>query len=135
MDDSRRVAARGAPLTLLDGRTVTVRFGMRELSELEEQFGSMHAVQDSLATGKTFTSLCRVLAVATGIAVDDLFDLLHPAEVEAYSEVLNVALTEAFPQPPETPGNPPAGTTPGFPGLTSTTSAPSPSAALIGSSG
>lgn len=134
--DGTKIAAQGAKLTLTDGRVVAVRFGMRELSRLEDTFGSMQGVQAAL-TDAPFGSLVKALAIGTqreGVTLDALWDLLEPAMYVEYGRIIDAALSEAFPDEAGS-GNDQADPTSASPGGTTTTSPSSSSAAPSGSSG
>ena len=98
-----RLLAQGAPLTLTDGRTVHVRFGMRALAQIEQHFGSIThmTVELNKPSGKKFTAAVHVLAAGLGhedgLDYDTLLDLLHPAQMDAYDQALEAAWDEAFP--------------------------------------
>lgn len=134
---TNKLLARGSKLTLTDGRVVHARFGMRELADLEDKFGSIVASQEALESGKTFKSTVEILAIAVaheGITLNDLWDLLEPARFADYFEVIGAAMGEAFPSQ-DGPGNSEAGATTGSPSDTGSTSPSSSSAGPNKSSG
>ena len=132
--EAQRLVASGIPLTLTDGRTVTLRYDMRALVEIEKAFGSLDKMQDALGEGApVLTSTVKVLAAGLtreGFTADSLVDLLDVSKLAEYAEKMQEALAEAFPpQPAE------AAVVPISNGAASTGSAPAASAELKTSSG
>lgn len=125
--DAERIAARGRPITLTDGREVRIRFGLRGLAQLERSFGSLKAVAEVLkaavaAPGESaildhLFTLIEAGLVHEKITADELDELLDPAQLHRYSAAMAAAFTEAMPKDAtsgkvEVPG-PPAPTPPG----------------------
>lgn len=123
MTDATQLAARGVPITLADGTTVTLRYSFRSISLLEEFFGSLARVQQALEResalmreGAKRVRLYRVLQEAIGPGLvhvrttdpdtgercrlgerpDLVGDLLDPARARAYIDAWTAAMTEAF---------------------------------------
>lgn len=103
MTDSDRLLATGVPITLSDGRTPRLRYGMRGLKALEDEFGSINNAIDLVngeVAGKVFTPLVKLLAaglIQEELDEDALLDLLVPAWLDEYSTALQAAFEEAFP--------------------------------------
>jgi hypothetical protein len=99
--DSDRLLAAGTPLALTDGREVSLKYGMRSLKILEDQFGDLRTAQNSLAGGgKTIGPLMDLLSAGLlheGITADELLDLVDPQRLEEYSQALVKAFEVAFP--------------------------------------
>lgn len=144
--DGSRLLAAGHPITLIDGRSVNVRFGFRGLLMLEEQFGSLGSVQNIIRTdeqgnivGKAFDPLARLVAAGLaheGLSYDDLLDLLDPRFLTEYMEAVGKAIEEGLPAPAASGADVgKANGRNGSPGKTSTSSGPSASAAPTTSSG
>lgn len=139
--DGSRLLAAGHPVTLIDGRSVTVRFGFRGLLMLEEHFGSLPAVQNAISsdgTGKALEPIAHLVAAglcAEGLSYDDLVDLLDPRQLAEYVSAVGAALEEALPAPAPENGVGKANGRNGSPGKTSTSSGPSASAAQTMTSG
>lgn len=144
---ARRLRATGHPITLTDGRTVQVRYGMASIVELEDRFGSLGGVQDAMnaldAGAKVFGSMMDLLACGllyAGLvptAAGELptvgqvrqvllaHDLVDPADLTDYMEALGRAFTEAFPDPGGAVGEAAGATvTPPAPGPTGGTTPP-----------
>jgi hypothetical protein len=137
MSNPSKLLARGVEVTLADGRVARLRFGMRELAELEDLFGSLNGSQEALAGGKTFKSTAQLLAIGLaheGLTLEQLWDLLIPADTHLYAEAIVDAISQSFPDS-DGPGNSEAGTTTGSPSSTGTTSPSSSSAGPSTSSG
>lgn len=146
--DGSRLLAAGHPVTLIDGRSVNVRFGFRGLLMLEEHFGSLSAVQNVIETdgegnviGKAFEPVARLISaglVSEGISYDQALDLLDPRHLAEYVVAVGAALTEALPAPAAADAGVDVGKATGRNGSlgrTSTSSAPSASAAQTTTSG
>lgn len=137
--ESDRILAPGVPITLTDGREVRVRYGMRALKMLEDEFGGLGAVEDVLdGNGKMIGPIVMMLAAGLShehISADELLDLTDPAELASYGDAVSAAFGQAFPQASQgnVEGN---GASEGpSPGQTSTTSLPSVSDGLTTPSG
>lgn len=143
--DGSRLLAAGHPITLADGRSVNVRFGFRGLLMLEEHFGSLTAVQGVIqtddegnVTGKAFEPVARLITAglaSEGIDYEQALDLLDPRQLAEYVIAVGAALEEALPAPPSGADAGKATGRNGSRGKTSTSSAPSASAAPMSSSG
>lgn len=104
--EGQRITAKGYPITLTDGREVRLRFGMAAILQLEEDFGSLGAVQEALKNltpqGRVFGPVVDLLAAGLshhGITRAELIggDLLALDGLEHYAEQLGRAFAEAFP--------------------------------------
>jgi len=141
--ESDRVLAAGVNLELEDGRVVPLRYGMRGLKRLEDDFGSILAVQIVLrdVDGKSpmFGPVLQILAAGLlGQVDEDALDaLLHPSKLDVYMDVIAEALDEAFPEPPDGKAGKAEATSAanGSSGPAGTTSPPSPAAEATPSSG
>lgn len=140
--DSDRLLARGVPITLADGETVRLRYSMRSLKWLEDEFGSIQAIQEALPDGEdtqdrpVFGPMSKVMyggLLHLDLTYDEVLDLLSPRQINEYGEAVGKAFNEAFPQVNEgnVEGEP---TTIGSPGTISTGSQ-SPQGAQTNSSG
>lgn len=139
MSTPARIAARGLPITLVDGREVRLRYGFKALLALEDRFGGIGKVQGAVSSdlsGPVFGPMLDLLCAGlldehdgTGAPLSDrerLADLLDPALFQDYITVAGKAMEEAFPTPaPATPEPGPTAAPPS-PGQTGTTSPPSP---------
>ena len=138
--ESDRILAPGHTLTLVDGRVVTLRYGMRGLKALEDEFGSLNSLEEAVGldeegrpTGKVIGPIVAMLAAgltAEGISADQLLDLLDPARLDEYADAAGKALEQALPAAEAGPGK----ASPSH-GGTSTTSPPSASGATTNGSG
>lgn len=138
------------PVTLLNGRTVTLRYGFRSMRRLEQMFGSLGEMarqQQAGGDGTMYEATAKMLACGmlhehdgegAPLTVDRLDDLLDPAKIDVYLEAATAALALAFPAEAEevVAQGPPAGDvaaatdSPGAPGTTpppSSSDAPTPS--------
>jgi hypothetical protein len=137
--ESDRILAPGVPITLADGREVHLRYGMRALKALEDEFGGLGAVEDVLDTdgrGKMIGPIMSMLAAGLGhesLTADDLLDLTVPSALVVYGEAVAEAFSQAFPS--STQGKAPSEETVDSPGETSTSSPPSGTAAATPPSG
>lgn len=94
---AQAIAAKGTPITLLDGTTVRLRYSMASLAQLEERFGSMVAIsnhvednvaalnaQNALARGATPTEQLQTLASkGTGAIFTAIADVIVPGLIDA----------------------------------------------------
>lgn len=128
-----QLVAPDVTITLLHGKRVQVRYGMRGLHELEQAFGSLRGVATVLGgagdeTGAVFGPTVRLLACGLtheGFTFDTLLDALDPARLGEYAEAAGTAFRLAFPQAAAgNAGTPAATPTPPAPGASGTTSAP-----------
>lgn len=137
--DSDRLLAAGAPITLIDGREVRLRYGMRAMKNLEDELGSIEAVHEAVnGTGKKFGPLVTVIYCGLSheqIEQDDLFDLLDTRRLEEYSEAIGAAFHEAFPAAQQDPPQAEVVQLPAGLGQSGTTPAQSSSAVPTGTSG
>jgi hypothetical protein len=113
--DAQRIAARGRPITLADGRTARLRFSLRSLARLEEDFGSLGAVAEVLNAGVGAAGEAAVVGpllrlmhaglIHERLSLDELDDLLEPSRLRDYSEATAAAFREAMPggKDPEVP--------------------------------
>lgn len=105
---AEKILGPGVALTLPDGRSVTLRYGMRGIAALDEHFGGIGPMFDQLQQGlhgPLAVPLCQ--AVAAGLlhknaghrlTCDDLLEELDPTCFEEYSEAVVEAVMQAFPQ-------------------------------------
>jgi hypothetical protein len=108
VNDSERLLAEGTEVTLLNGRKARLRYGMRAIKILEDEFGSVSAIQDHMetdeegnATGKVFTALWALLRAGLldeKLSDEELDQLVDPTQVQAYMNAVEKAFTQAFPQ-------------------------------------
>lgn len=111
------LAARGKPITLIDGRVVHVVFTFSSVMRLEDDFGSIAAALtavEQVESGKAFGSIADILAAglehestedgARLSNVDVLRYLLDSTELHHYSEQLGAAFEAAFPTPEQKGG-------------------------------
>jgi hypothetical protein len=99
-----QVMAPGETIELKDGSTVQVRYGYRELYEIEKEFGSIEVLSDALKDGfkgKFFSTLLPALAIGTRIPTEQLMDQLDPKDTTTHVEVFGRSLQQAFPQAPQ----------------------------------
>lgn len=125
--DADRIAAEGVPLVLTDGRTVSLRYGLKSLRVLEAEFGSI-ATMDTLFApdGPVISNLLKVMSAGLvheeGFTPDALADLLDTRQLQTYIAVVATAIEQAVPEgAPSAVGNAPVDP-PGSLGGTSTTS-------------
>lgn len=141
--ESDRVLAAGIELVLEDGSTVHLRYGMRGLKRLEDDFGSILDVQLLLrgidGAKPIFGPVLQILAAGLlgQASIDELDVKLHPAKLDSYVDAIADALEEAFPEPPDGEAGKAeaASAANGSGGPTGTTSPPSPAAEATPSSG
>ncbi len=146
--DGAQLAARGRPLPLLNGSTLTLRYDFSALLAIEERFGGIGIMQERMSDrglrGPVLTTTLELLVCGlrhtpgpNGVpwTVERLAPLLDPARIGEYSEAAGAALAEAFPTTAPTPTTTTADGNGASPGTTGTTSAPSSSDAAMSSSG
>jgi hypothetical protein len=145
--ESDRVLAQGIPIKLED-REVHLKFGMRGLKMLEDEFGSIEGIERVLipevdSNGKRvetkyISHLAFVLSAGLaheGLTLDDVLDRAVPALLPEYSEAIAKAIDQAF---PARKGGKPSGkarASKPSPGATGTTPPPSSSDEPTSSSG
>lgn len=106
------VGYEGEPLTLTNGREVRIKYGMRGLLRLEEEFGGLGNIgevvrgQGGRVLASTMTLLaCGLLGEHDGsgapLTADRLADLLDPTRFHDYGNAAGRALSAAFPQAPQ----------------------------------
>lgn len=127
---SDRLLAAGTEVRLTD-RTVTLRYSMRSLKEMEDHFGSVadaHVALQGLFTGanpKTVSTVIPFLAAGLcheGLSEDALYDLTVYSEIAHYLDAIAEGIDQAFPPPLEGPGKSDAASS--SPGTASTTPPP-----------
>lgn len=134
--DSDRILAAGIPFTLIDGREVRLRYTMRSLKMLEDEFDSLTKVETVLSgdeDSKKIGPLMSVLAaglIHENLSAESLLDLTNPSQLQDYADLIGKAFNEAF---PESSGK--AEEVPVSPGVTGTSSPPSPVGELTKVSG
>lgn len=143
----KRLRAAGIPIVLLDGEAHVVRFDMAALVALEEQFGSLGAVQDLLTNLDEHKAVFGPMLdlLAAGLANEGMTrqrllseELVDAADLDAVATAVGKAFAQAFPDAAKkvASGEAEAATpTPPAPGTTGTTSGPSPSDDATPSSG
>lgn len=143
--DGTRLLAQGEPLTLTDGRQVSIRYGMRSLLELERRFGGLAAVQGAISQDGTGPMIepslqlisCGLLHEHDGngapLTPDRLAELLPADGYQRAVETAAKAMHEAFPTPAQ--GELASGAANGSPGPSGTTPRPSSSDAPTTSGG
>src|ERR1051326_4303428 len=103
--DGTKLAAKGAPITLVDGRVCHVRYGFRGVLELERRLGGTKAIDEAIvqilnAEGAAYTKLADFLCAGL---LDDFTDddeviaLLDSRQLFDYGQAVGEALAEAFP--------------------------------------
>jgi hypothetical protein len=107
--DAARLQARGQTITLMDGTEAKLLYAFRGLALLEDEFGSLQAVQelvklddDGLPVGKVIGPLSKLLGaglVHLGYTLDQAIDLLDSARMQEYFTAASAALEEALPRP------------------------------------
>lgn len=139
--DADRILGTGVTIKLADGRSVTLRYSMLGIRDVDAHFGSITAMFAAI-NGTLTTPVAEPLAhaIAAGLRhrnaevkvnADDLIeqDLLDTTQLETYIEAVVEAMMQAFPplrrqiEALEQQPTPPAGS----PGTSGTTSPPSPS--------
>ena len=148
MTNSDRILARGVPITLADGRTAHLRYGMLGLKQLEDDFGSLAKVQDAIKkefarnskegapTGKAINlawSIMRAGLLDLEMTELELDRVLDPALFGDYADAIGQAFDQAFGDGKAKKGQ--AQVTPISPGPISTISPPLSSTDQIESSG
>lgn len=98
---SSEILAPGRSITLVNGNTITIRYGFNALGILEDEFGSVDGLFKALADGakgRLFKSLAVALWAGTSrqLTKEAFADLLDPTQLAAYSEAMNGALAQAF---------------------------------------
>lgn len=156
------VAAQGATITLADGTQAQLRYTMRSLDKLEQDFGSVEGVIDAFdavtegkqARGPVFGPIVRLMVPGLfgawrvhpatgelyelGATPDRAAELLDPAQVGAYAAAIGRAIKEAFGAlalGPPGAQEPPPGSTAAGPGPSGSTPPPSSTDAARPSSG
>lgn len=153
------LAARGVPISLVDGTEVRVCFTFHSLLVLEEKHGGLSGAMDALADpdAAQFGTILGIMAAGlehvevpqedllspTGQVVVSLSDtenlsyLLDVQRVAEYAEAMGQAFRHAFPAKEADPTDPPVAPaeTTGSPGQSGSTAAPSTSAGPTPSSG
>jgi len=113
MTSDGKVLSMGQPVRLLDGTTRSIRYGCAGLQRLEDDFGSLGAVMQSLAAGadgKAVTDVVRMLAAGMGERPEVLVDQLDTRQLRHYREAVSAALAEALPASDDvTEASPPGG--------------------------
>lgn len=150
--DADRIAAEGVPIPTTRGELRLV-YGMRALRKLEDTYGgigelqdAMQALMENLTTtgkGKAFGPLCDIIVPGLlhhGLTEDQALDALIPRHVQAYTEAMQLAMQQAFPDEdaPAGQGNDEAqvaAPADASPGPSGTTSPPAATAAAATSSG
>lgn len=147
MTDGARLLAAGEPITLANGHTVNVRYGMRSLLELERRFGGLAHVQSAISDDGTGAMVepslqlvtCGLLHEHDGngapLTVDRLAELLPPELFQTAVQTAARAMEGAFPTPAAAAPAAAAPASDGFPGQSGTTPRPSSSDALTMSGG
>jgi hypothetical protein len=115
MTEGTQLLAQGRPITLVDGSTAHIRYGLHALALLEEKFGSLAAMYRVVTTAgprQAFSQLGNMLAAGLWHIVDDgrdmsvaelalaLDDRLDPRRMPEYEDAIILALADAFPDPP-----------------------------------
>lgn len=106
--DAQRIAAAGYPITLTDGRRARVRFGLRALKLLEERYGSLVGIAESLREmvgddadhAKMIAPTWDLLEAGLlhlRLEPEDLDALLDPNRLAEYTEAVARAFREAMP--------------------------------------
>lgn len=110
MNDSDRILAAGVPITLTDGTTANVRFGLLAVKHLEDQHGSIGAFMEflnaafktdeaSMPTGKAFSLTWELLQLGLRrlkLSDDDLDEVLDPARLTEYVDAVTKALKQGL---------------------------------------
>lgn len=101
------VAARGIPITLVDGKKATLRYDFGACLDIEEKWGSLDTFStnfnDSLKQGtkaKRFKMMLAAIAPAVGhaeITEEQLRELLDPTRLDEYDDAVAAAWLETFP--------------------------------------
>ena len=99
-----RILAAGVPIVLGDGREVRLRFSNRSVKMLEDEFGSLAAMQGALGDTdnpdrKVIGPICTVLTAGLlheGLSFDDVLDLTEPKLLSTYSQAIATAFAQAF---------------------------------------
>lgn len=107
--DADRILGTGVPIKLADGSTVTLRYGMLGVRDVDAHFGSVSAMFTAL-NGTLTTPIAEPLAhaIAAGLrhrnaearhTADALLeqDLIDTAQTEPYIEAVVEAMMQAFP--------------------------------------
>lgn len=155
MTEGTRLLAQGRPITLVDGSTVHLRYGLHALALLEQEFGTLTAMY-RVVTAKgserqAYSYLGRMLAaglwhaveggreLSVGELVSALDARLDPKRMSEYEDAIVLALGDAFPDAPASAEPVPNGTGPRARGTSrgpgTTGSPPSATAARRRSSG
>lgn len=137
MSESDQILAAGVPVTLADGSTANVRFGMWGLKLVEDEFGSLGAMYEALNSafdtgdgeapmGPAFTTIFQIMKIALydlDKSERELADLLDLRRLEEYVNAVGQALEQSLPEAEKAdPKAPKAKKTTKSRGATSTTS-------------
>lgn len=116
MTEGTRLLAQGRPITLADGSTVHLRYGLHALALLEQEFGTLASMY-RIVTAKgddrqAFSYLGRMLAAGLWQIVDNGREMsvaelvialdaqLDPKHMPDYEDAIVLALGDAFPDAP-----------------------------------
>ena len=122
----------GQPVTLANGEVRRLRFGMKELVQLERRFDSLQKFMDSLRE-RPFGTLAAVFAIVFHVTEDEAMELVDPKRLNAYFDAISGEIVASVGEPSE--GEAKAPETAQSPGSASTTSGSSSSASAPSSSG
>jgi len=100
-DLSSTILAPGGTITLASGESINIRYGMRAIKTLEDNFGSVNALIAKLgqaADSDFFTTISYAVWAGTNrsVSYDDFIDLLDPRKLGEYVEVFAAAIGEAL---------------------------------------
>lgn len=112
MSESDQILAAGVPVTLADGSTANVRFGMWGLKLVEDEFGSLGAMYEALNSafdtgdddapmGPAFTTLLKIMQIALhdlDKSEREIADLLNLRLLEEYVNAVGQALEQSLPE-------------------------------------
>lgn len=112
MSESDQILAAGVPVTLADGSTANVRFGMWGLKLVEDEFGSLGAMYEALNSafdtgdgdapmGPAFTTIFQIMKIALydlDKSERELADLLDLRRLEEYVNAVGKALEQSLPE-------------------------------------
>lgn len=98
---STAIAAPGGTITLANGEEIQIRYGMRAIKQLEDDFGSINSLVDAIgksSDGAFFTTISKAVWAGTSrvVSYDDFIDLLDPRRLTEYVTVFATAIGEAL---------------------------------------
>jgi hypothetical protein len=112
--EAEKLLAEGDKLKLKDGTFIPLRYGYRELFELEREFGNVQVVFDALQSGLSGNMLgtfLPALAIGAHMEFDELVDKLDSQDLPQHISAFGRSLQQAFPQTAQEMATPESETT------------------------